>query len=163
METIAATWKRIVVTVAIGGTVWLLFVLLYFPQYSYQMVANDIFLLDNAFSYLLWYQYASSGIPGVVFPALIASLVGVTAVVTGISLLQQTRMRQSFTGGIGATMGFLSAGCASCSVGVLAMLGFAGGVALLPFNGRGLQAASILLLLGVLEYTGQNNTCEVKA
>lgn len=161
LRTITASWKRVVATVAIGGTVWLLFVLFYFPQYSYQMVANDIFLLDNAFLSLFWYQYASSGILGVALPALIAGLVGITAVATGVSLLQQTRIHQSITGGIGATVGFLSAGCASCSVGVLALLGFVGGVALLPFNGKGLQAASILLLLGALEYTGRNNTCEV--
>lgn len=161
LQTVTASRKRGAATVSIAAVVWLLFILLYFPQYSYQMIANDILLLDNAILSLLWYQYASSGIPGVVLPVLIAGLVGITAVVTGVSLVQQTRIHQSFTGGIGAAVGFLSAGCASCSVGVLALLGFTGGVALLPFNGKGLQAASIVLLLGALEHTGRNNPCEV--
>jgi len=160
-QTIAASWKRVAATVSIAAVVWIVFVLLYFPQYSYQMVANDVFPLDNALLSLLWYHYAASGVTGVVFPAMIAGLVGIIVVATGVSLLQQARIGQSFGGGIGASIGFLSAGCASCSVGVLALLGFAGGVSLLPFNGKGVQDASILLLLGALEYTGRNTACEV--
>lgn len=161
-RTVTASWQRMVAATGIAVAVWIMFVLLYFPQYSTQMLSYGPTYALEAFSELLWYQYAAGGITGILFPALIAGLVGVAAVATAVSLRQQVQMRESLGGGLGATIGFLSAGCASCSVGVLALLGFAGGVALLPFNGTGLQVASILLLLGSLEYTGrQSSTCEV--
>lgn len=147
---------------SIALSVWVVFVLLFFPQYSMQMVSYGPGYAFEAVSALVWYQYGAGGILGVVLPVLIAGLVSVTAVVTGVSLLQQRQAEQSLGGIVGGGIGVLSAGCASCSVGVLALLGFAGAVALLPFGGKGLQTASVLLLLVSLEYTGRrSSSCEV--
>lgn len=158
---VTVSWKRTVIAAAIAIGVWTVFVLLYFPEYSAQMISRNIFLLDDAVASLLWYQYASDGVLGVLIPPVIAVLTGITVVITAVSLLQRASVGQSVGGTVGTTVGVLGAGCTSCSAGALALLGFAGGVALLPFNGRGLQVASIGLLLLSLEYAGRNTTCRI--
>lgn len=156
------TRRKLTTIIGLGTLLWVLFVLLYFPAYSKQMIFSSITYFDNAFLSLLSYQYATSGLTGVSIPLIIAFSLAVSAVYTVSTItsgFDGNSIFANFSGGIG----FFSAGCASCSVGLLPLLGFSAGVAALPFNGRGLQLLSIALILGSLEYSGRqtNSTCEV--
>jgi hypothetical protein len=153
-------WKKILAIEIIGIAFWILLTLLYFPEYSLQMISGNIFYLDNAFLNLLSYQFTSSGMLGVLTSFTISFLLATVLVYTLPKLRSNTE--GSAMGSLSGGIGFLSAGCASCSVGLLPLLGFSAGVAALPFQGRGLQFLSIGLIIGTLEYSGrQNSTCKV--
>ena len=66
-----------------------------------------------------------------------------------------------FAGGFGSVLGIFTAGCASCGVGVLSLFGYTAGMAFLPFEGLEVQLGVIILLLGVLEYSGRNVSCKL--
>lgn len=153
-------WKKILAIEILGTAFWVMLTLLYFPEYSLQMISGNIFFLDNAFLNLLSYQFTSAGIFGVLTSFTISFLLATSLIYTLPKLRSNTE--GSLMGGVSGGIGFLSAGCASCSVGLLPLLGFSAGVAALPFKGRGLQFLSIALILGSLEYSGrQNATCKV--
>lgn len=157
-----ANWKRIVATTAVSAVVFVLFLLLTRPTYSMQLLMTNVtYLWTEIIPLLIWNQHATHGALGLLLPATIAVLAGLVAVTTGISLLANYEASGSLSGVAGSLVGFSAAGCASCGAGVLTWLGLSGGVALLPFDGLGVQAASIAIMLGALEYTGRNQTCTI--
>lgn len=157
------TRKRTLSVIAITALAWTAFVLVTRPTYSFQMLSVNILSTGTVLSTLIWNQNATYGPLGVLLPATMAFLVGVLTVTTALSFFQNYRTSSSISGTLGGAIGFAGAGCASCGAGLLTLLGVSGGVALLPFNGLGVQAASIAILLGSLEYTGrQDQLCKVR-
>jgi len=55
--------------------------------------------------------------------------------------------KSSGLGGGGVLAGMLGAGCSSCGVGILALLGVVGGAAILPFGGYEIWAVSTAILV----------------
>lgn len=154
--------RSIIGGIALTLVFWTVFMLLVFPAYAVQQLQfGGVGSLDNAIATLLWYQYASGGPVGVVLPAAISILAAVSIIYFITAIRTTTPVSESVWSGAAGGIGFLSAGCASCSVGALSLLGFTGGLALLPFNGRELQVASIGLLVLSLEYAGRNTTCRI--
>lgn len=157
------TWKRGVAVVAVSIFTWTAFIVLTRPAYSLQLLSADAtYLWTEVLPTLVWNQNATYGAIGVLLPMAIALLVGLVTVTTGVSLLQSYHASGSLTGVAGSLVGFSAAGCASCGAGVLTLLGLSGGVALLPFNGLGVQALSIVILIGALEYTGRSGACTIE-
>lgn len=148
-------WQRTWFTTGTAAVLWIGFTLLYYPQYSYQLLTADVTYLTEAVTTLVWYQHATNGVIGVVLPLLITVLTAALLTLTVTSLRQQYTRKGSLSGAAGGVLGFLSAGCASCGVGVLAVLGVGSGLAFLPFQGVGVQVVSVLVLLAALEYTGR--------
>ncbi len=163
LRQVTRNWKRTTATTAVSMVVFVLFLLLTRPTYSMQLLMADVtYLWTEMLPLLIWNQYATHGVLGLVFPAVIAVLAGIVTVTTGLSLLASYTVTGSLSGVGGSLVGFSAAGCASCGAGVLTLLGLSGGVALLPFNGLGVQAVSIAIMLGALEYTGRSQTCTVE-
>ncbi|MDY6766480.1 MAG: hypothetical protein SVW77_03865 [Candidatus Nanohaloarchaea archaeon] len=130
-----------------------------FPEYTYQLLSADLFYLDQAILALTANLYATIGVFGL-------GLMGVYAVLTAVALMHFfIQVRSSGMGGAltgaGTAPAFLVGGCAGCGAGVLGLVGAAGAITLLPFQGNGIRLAGILLLAGVLGYAGDPRTCSV--
>lgn len=138
---------------------FVLFVLLIFPQYSWEMTMQGYEMFFEAFIQLLLFQYDTLGILGIVLPLTLSILVGITTVFTAGNLYHNYKSAGGWAGGFSSFLGILTAGCASCGVGVLSLFGYTTGMTFLPFEGIEIQILTIILLLGVLEYSGRNNSC----
>lgn len=78
----------------------------------------------------------------------------VSAILTGFNLILITKrigaLRSSgkvqFLAGGGSLLGIIGSGCAACGLPVLSLLGFSGGIALLPLQGIELSWLAVILL-----------------
>lgn len=130
-----------------------------FPAYSAQMLGADLGYLDDAVLALTANTYASIGPFGL-------GLVVAYAVLTGVALTNvATQLRMQDVSGVrdllGVVPGLLASGCASCGAGVLGLLGFAGALAAMPFDGNLLRLGGIVLLLFFLARSGDPRSCRV--
>jgi hypothetical protein len=131
-----------------------------FPEYSAQMLTAGLGYADDAVLALTANTYASIGPFGL-------SLIVAYAVLTGVALanvVAQLRM-QDISGArdlLGIVPGLLASGCASCGAGVLGLLGFAGALAAMPYDGNLLRLGGIALLLFFLARSGDPRTCRVR-
>lgn len=153
------TGRRAVVATIGAGVTYVLLVLSAFPSYSMQMLQTSLGYADDAVLALTANAYASTGWVGVSLIVLYSMLTGVALAVVG------TQLRTQWTAGAGGLSSLVPAlvasGCASCGTGVVGLLGFAGAVAMLPFDGNLLRLGGILLLVGYLARTGNPQTCAV--
>jgi len=99
------------------------------------------------------------------------------AVLTGMSIslaifkmknLQSFNLQQGGAVGIGGfLMGVLVPGCSSCGIGVLASLGLASGLAVLPFRGLEISILSIIVMVILVAWlaTGARDApaCKIKS
>ena len=142
-----------------AGLAYVLLVLSAFPSYSVQMLQAGLGYADDAVLALTANAYATTGWLGVGLIVLYSMLTGVALVVVGTQLRTQWR---AGAGGLSSLVpALVASGCASCGTGVLGLLGFAGAVAMLPFEGNLLRLGGILLLVGYLARTGDPRTCAV--
>jgi hypothetical protein len=130
-----------------------------FPEYSAQMLAAGFGYLDDAVLALTANTYATIGPFGLGLIVMYAVLtaVALTNVVTQLRLQDISGVRDL----LGVVPGLLASGCASCGAGVLGLLGFAGALAAMPFNGNLLRLGGIALLLFFLARSGDPRTCQV--
>lgn len=149
--------KRSVSTILIGLAAFLLTVFSASPEYSAQMISAGTDYWSIAFLTRFSGMYATSGINGILLTAIFSILVGVTITNTAVQL----SMNKIRLDSLGALPGFLAAGCASCSVGVLSLLGLGGVLASLPFQGNLLRLAGIILLTGLIVRTGDPDKCKI--
>ncbi len=128
-----------------------------FPAYSTQLVGAGIGYLDNALILLSSYTVETIGWFGMGLTVAYAVLTGIVAT----NIVSQFRVSglSGVKGLSGVSPGFLAAGCASCGVGVLGLLGFSSALAVLPFSGNLLRIGGVLLLLYVLVRTGNPQVC----
>jgi len=130
-----------------------------FPTYSMQLLGADIGYLDEAVVALTGNMYRTTGALGL-------SLVVAYAVTTGVALTAafgraRVAGRTGARGLSSVVPGLLASGCASCGAGVLGLLGFAGALATLPFQGNLLRLAGLCLLLVYLSRLGDPRQCAV--
>ncbi|MFB6100082.1 MAG: hypothetical protein ABEK16_02310 [Candidatus Nanohalobium sp.] len=89
----------------------------------------------------------------------------VYAVLIGVTLTNfHTKFRSSgvkIRNLTGIAPGFIAAGCAGCGIGLLSLLGIAGGVAVLPLQGALLRISGMALLLFFIVRTGDPETCSI--
>lgn len=149
--------KRAVSTLLIGAAAFLLTVFSSSPEYSIQMIFAGINYWSMAFITRLSGMYTTTGAAGIMLTSVFSLLVGVTLTNT---LVQIKRNKISFDT-LGALPGFLAAGCASCGVGVLSLLGLGGVLASMPFQGNLLRLGGILLLAELIIRTGSPDNCKV--
>lgn len=149
--------KRTISTTLIGLTAFLLTVFSASPEYSAQMIAAGTDYWSIAFITRLSGMYATSGAVGITLTAIFSILVGVTMTNTAVQL----SMNKVSIDSLGALPGFLAAGCASCGVGALSLLGLGGVLASMPFQGNLLRLGGVLLLTGLIIRTGNPDTCKI--
>ena len=130
-----------------------------FPEYSAQMLTAGFGYLDDAVLALTANTYATIGPFGLGLIVMYAVLTGValTNVVTQLRLQDVSGVRDL----LGVVPGLLASGCASCGAGVLGLLGFAGALAAMPYEGNLLRLGGIALLLFFLARSGDPRACRV--
>lgn len=145
---------------AVGTAVtYVVLVLSSFPQFSVQVLGNDLGDVVYAISALTREVYLSTGAVGLVLVAGYAVLTGI-ATTNALALARRAR-RQGASTIVGVVPGVLAAGCASCGAGVLGALGFVGAMAALPYDGNLLRVGGIVLLLYFLGRAGDPRTCSL--
>jgi hypothetical protein len=155
------TNRRLAFAAVVAVLTYLLLVLSTFPSMSAQMVAAGIGYLDDAVLRLTANVYATAGATGV-------GLVVLYAYLTGVALTNTVAQVRNFgAGGVanltGVLPGLVASGCASCGAGVLGLLGFAGALAAMPFDGNLVRVGGIALLLAFLARSGDPRQCRVGA
>ncbi|MFB6191373.1 MAG: hypothetical protein ABEJ64_03005 [Candidatus Nanohaloarchaea archaeon] len=150
--------RRAASTVAVGVIAFLLFVLGSFPEYSYQMF-NSQASMFTAVNALVWNIQATAGYLGLLLTVVYSAAVGV-ATTDLYAIISNTGIRQVSSLG-GALPGFLVGSCAGCGAGILGLIGFAGAVTLLPFNGNIVKLAGIAFVVYFLVDIGHPETCGV--
>ncbi len=127
------------------------------PRYAALTVtiALSIFLITHLFSNLRWLKsptlilpllqgiFVANAASALLLQAIIALLAGVSVSLMAVNL----QMEGSALGITGIATGILSGGCTACGTSLLPLLGVAGGLAALPFEGKELYVAGIVLLL----------------
>ena len=153
------TNRRALGAVVVAVVTYVGLVLSSFPEYSAQMLAAGFDYLDEAVLALTANTYATIGPFGLGLIVMYAVLtaVALTNVVTQLRLQDISGVRDL----LGVVPGLLASGCASCGAGVLGLLGFAGALAAMPFNGNLLRLGGIALLLFFLARSGDPRTCQV--
>ncbi|WP_256686072.1 hypothetical protein [Halococcus qingdaonensis] len=153
------TNRRALGAAVVAVVTYVALVLSSFPEYSAQMLAAGFGYLDEAVLALTANTYATIGPFGL-------SLVVMYAVLTAVALTNvATQLRLQDVSGVrdllGVVPGLLASGCASCGAGVLGLLGFAGALAAMPFDGNLLRLGGIVLLLFFLARSGDPRACRV--
>lgn len=154
------TNRRVFVTAVLAVLTYVVLILSSFPTYSMQMLTAGVGYLDDAVLALTANTYASIGWFGLGLIVTYAILTGfaLTNIVAQIRMLDISSARDI----VGIVPGLLASGCASCGAGVLGLLGFAGALAAMPFNGNLLRLGGIALLVFFLARSGDPRACEVR-
>lgn len=150
--------RRVLLTAALSFIIFFLLVLSSFPEYSYQMLSSGFSYWCTAFKDLLKNMLLSVGVGSIIITGIYSVFTAVALVNAALSLKQN-----SFEGKGLASLGpgLLVTGCVGCGAGILGVLGFAGAIALFPFNGDLIKLASILLLVYFIGDSGDPETCRV--
>lgn len=154
------TNRRALGAAVLAVVTYIILILSSFPEYSVQMLTASLGYLDTAVLSLTANTYATIGALGL-------GMIVAYAVLTGIALTNigtQLRMQNisSIRDLVGVVPGLLASGCASCGAGVLGLLGFAGALAALPFNGTLIRVGGIVLLLFFFSQSGDPRVCGVQ-
>lgn len=152
-----STKKRAGLTLSVGLSVFILSLLLANPQYSWQMITSGTQYWSIALQTRFYGVLDMSGVAGVLLTSIFSFMTGITLTNTAIQL----KMNSISYDALGAIPGIAAAGCASCGVGVLSLLGLGAVMASLPFNGNLLRLGAVMILLFVITRTGDPETCKL--
>ncbi|MDY6769425.1 MAG: hypothetical protein SVU88_00465 [Candidatus Nanohaloarchaea archaeon] len=150
--------RLVVAAAGLTAVIFSVFVLSTFPSYTLQLLGADVGYVGAALAALTTNLYASIGALGVGLTVVYSALTAVVLLHLSIQV-QTAGLSASFGGASGAVPVFLIGGCAGCGAGVVGLLGAAGALALLPFNGNGVRLLGVVFLLGFLAYQGDPRTC----
>ncbi|WP_254862985.1 hypothetical protein [Halovivax gelatinilyticus] len=151
------SWRGTVGLLIVTVATYTLLVLSTMPEFSIQLLGDGLHWLDYALVSLSETIYRTDGPSGLAIIVLYAVLTGV-AVVNAVAQLRIVGPT-SLTDLSAVLPGLLASGCASCGAGLLGFLGFAGGLALLPYDGTLLQIAGLALLVFFLGRAGHPERC----
>jgi hypothetical protein len=153
------TWRGTIGLSVVAFVTYVLLVLSTMPEFSLQMLGDGLHWFDYVLVSLTETIYRTDGWSGLGVIVLYAVLTGVAVVnvaaqvrIVGVSSLADLS---------GVLPGFLAAGCASCGAGLLGFLGFAGGLAMLPYDGALLRIGGLALLLFFLGRAGHPERCRI--
>lgn len=151
------TWRDAIGLILVTLGTYVLLILSAMPTYTLQMLGDGLHWFTYVLVTLTETVYRSDGWTGLAIIVLYASLSGV-AVVNAVGQLRVGGL-SSLTDLSGIFPGLVASGCASCGAGLLGFLGFAGGVAVLPYDGSLLRVGGLALLLFFLGRTGHPERC----
>ena len=151
--------KMLLLTFFAGFTAYSLMVLVSFPSSSAQLIGRSLMYLPAAVRMSSLYVIDSSGMIGLLLTSVYSLLVGVSVSV----LYMQLSMKDfsSIHESLAYIPGLVVSGCAGCGAGLLGLTGFAGALALLPFNGNLVRLGGILMMIFLLGRTGNPRKCEI--
>lgn len=154
------TPRRVLHTVIISVIVFAFVVLAAYPAYTTSMIFSGVGESIEAFQVLFNLLLIEQGVTGLVVLVVYALLTGIVVRI----LIGRASMIQadSTLGAIATFFGVATAGCASCGVGFLGMVGGMGGIALIPFDVTGLRLFAIVLLVVYVAYEGDPRECEIR-
>ncbi|MWV39054.1 hypothetical protein [Natrialba sp. INN-245] len=153
------SWYGTVGFVLVTFGTYTLLVLSTMPGFALQMLGDGLHWFDYVLVSLTESVYLTNGATGLGIIVTYALLTGV-AVVNAVAQLRLVGLSGA-TSVSGVLPGLVASGCASCGAGLLAFLGFAGGLTLLPFDGTFLQLGGLTLLLFFLGRAGHPEQCVV--
>lgn len=148
-------WKNAALTVTGAVSVFFMISLATNIEYSIQMISSG--LVFNALNTRIVDLYLASGNLGIALTVVYSALIG--SAIT--NLYSQIKLNSlSFGNLAGIAPAFLVSGCAGCGLGILAILGFSGALAALPFSGNLVRLGGIGLIIFFLARTGDPKVCE---
>ncbi|UHQ99047.1 hypothetical protein HYG81_25220 (plasmid) [Natrinema zhouii] len=151
------TWRGTLGLVLVTVATYVLLILSTMPEFSLQMLGDGLHWFEYVLVSLTETIYRTDGWSGLAVIVLYALLSGV-AVVNAVAQLQIVGL-SSLTDLSGVVPGLLASGCASCGAGLLGFLGFAGGMAVLPYDGALLRVGGLALLVFFLGRAGHPEHC----
>ncbi|MFQ5620411.1 MAG: hypothetical protein ACE5FT_01050 [Candidatus Nanoarchaeia archaeon] len=126
--------------------------------------SNGIVYLTKLIGSLMVGSFNAFGTLNSITQGVISILIGVSVsmVVFKIQALSHLDPKSSSLSAGGILAALLSMGCASCGMGVLSLLGIAGGLAVLPFRGLEIWIAGMLMLVFAIYRTSYTimGTCK---
>ncbi|QLG48375.1 hypothetical protein [Natrinema halophilum] len=151
------TWRDTIGLVVLSLAIYVLLILSTMPTFTLQMLGDDFHWVTYVLVSLTETIYRSDGWTGLSIIVLYAVLSGI-AVVNAVAQLRAIGP-SSLTDLTGIFPGLVASGCASCGAGLLGFLGFAGGIAALPYDGALLRVGGLALLVFFLGRTGHPERC----
>ncbi len=109
----------------------------------------------------------SSLTKGIFFSSYVKSWVAliILSLLTGINVMlirhRALRLRRAGVTATGTLFGVLLSGCSACATGLLPLIGLAGALSVLPFNGFELVITGIILLLVTLYWNCTSEKCSL--
>jgi hypothetical protein len=149
--------KRALATASFSIFFFLVAVIASSYRVFFQMVNLGASHLDQALLMPYWTLLSSSGYTGVGLTLVFSVLTAVAFTNTGTKLL-----RKEFDASLlGAIPGFAAAGCATCGVGLVSVIGLGGVLATLPFHGNLIRFGTVGLLAALIARNGDPDKCRV--
>ncbi|RKD88606.1 hypothetical protein [Halopiger aswanensis] len=155
------TWRGTIGLVLVTVAIYVLLIVSTMPGFSLQMLGDGLHWFEYVVVSLTETVYRTDGWTGLGIIVLYALLSGV-AVVNAAAQLRFIGL-SSLTDLSGVVPGLLASGCASCGAGLLGFLGFAGGLAALPYDGALLRIGGLVLLVFFLGRMGHPERCAIAA
>ncbi|MDS0473389.1 hypothetical protein [Natrinema sp. 1APR25-10V2] len=153
------TWRGTIGLALVTAVTYVLLILSTMPAFSLQMLGDGLHWFTYVLVSLTETVYRTDGWTGLAVVLLYALLSGV-AIVNAVAQLRLVGL-SSLADLSGIVPGLLASGCASCGAGLVGFLGFAGGVAVLPYDGAALRVGGLLLLLFFLGRAGHPERCAI--
>lgn len=154
------SWRGTLGLVAVTFLTYVLLVMSTMPEFTLQMLDDGLHWFEFVIVSLTENIYQTDGWSGLGAIVLYAWLTGVAVVVAVGQLQIGSSSGVASLTGVGPALA--ASGCASCGAGLLAFLGFAGGLTLLPFDGALLRFGGILLLVYFIGRAGHPDRCRVE-
>lgn len=151
--------RKVVLTFAAAFVSYSLMVLASFPSYSTQLIGRGLFYIPEAIRMSSLYVFDGSGYIGILLTLVYSILMGVT-----VSVFYTQLAMQSFSGFydmVAFVPGVVVSGCAGCGAGILGLLGFSGVLTLLPFSGNLVRFGGIMIMVALLNRSGDPRECKV--
>ncbi|QFU83145.1 hypothetical protein [Natronorubrum aibiense] len=153
------TWRGTIGLLVVAFVTYVLLILSTMPEFSLQMLGDGVHWFEYVLVSLTETVYRTDGWTGLGTIVLYALLSGV-AIVNAAAQLRIVGL-SSLTDLSGVLPGLLASGCASCGAGLLGFLGFAGGLAMLPYDGALLRVGGLALLVFFLGRAGHPEQCAI--
>ncbi|PCR88947.1 hypothetical protein [Natrinema ejinorense] len=153
------TWRGTIGLVAVAAATYVLLLLSTMPAFSLQMLGDGLYWFEYVLVSLTETVYRTDGWTGLAVVVLYALLSGIAVVnaVAQFRFVGPSRLADL----TGIVPGLLASGCASCGAGLLGFLGFAGGLAALPYDGALIRIGGLVLLLFFLGRAGHPERCAI--